>query len=212
MKLLSFIGFLLIRVVCLTIGYKQVNRGVREQCRRTGQRYIYAFWHGRQFLLLGWNPDKRVVVMTSLSRDGRLQDKILRRLGFYTVDGSSTRGAVRGLVAMIRGMRAGYNACVAVDGPRGPFQVVKPGIIYLAARTGSVIIPLTSRAKYRHTFQRAWDKYELPRPFSPAVVILGEPISVPPDADDVLIEAKRQELEQTLQAITHQADNYFTNN
>lgn len=208
-RFLSFLAFLLIRTISLTISFKTINRRVWEKYREDKQSFIYAFWHGRQFLLLGWTRDKQLAVMTSLSRDGRLQDKILKRLGYYTVPGSSSRGAVRGLVGMIRAMKRGHNAAVPVDGPRGPLHQVKPGIIYQASKTGSVIIPLTSRAKYRYIFKRAWDKYEFPLPFSPAVVIMGNPITVPPDATAELMETKRRELEQSIHFITQKADNYY---
>ena len=147
--------------------------------------------------------------MTSLSRDGRLQDKTLTRLGLRTVAGSSSRGGRRALVEMVRRMQAGGNAAFAVDGPRGPLHIVKPGVIYLASRTGSVIIPLTARAKYRYVFNKAWDKYEFPLPFSPAIVILGKPIEIPTGASEAVIEQKRQELEQVLLKTTNQADSYF---
>ncbi|MBI4834014.1 MAG: lysophospholipid acyltransferase family protein [Planctomycetes bacterium] len=208
-RLISFLAFWLIRGISLTISFKTINRSVREQCDRENKPFIYAFWHGRQFLLLGWNKDRNLMVMTSLSKDGRLQDNILTSLGFRTVAGSSSRGAVRGLVGMIRGIKANHNAVVSVDGPRGPLHRVKEGVIYLAAKTGSVIIPLTSRAKCRHIFEHAWDKYELPLPFTPALVIMGEAIRVPTDADGTVIEAKRLELENALNEITKKADSYY---
>jgi len=208
-RFLSFLAYLIIKVICKTISFKTINWSAREKCRRDNQSFIYAFWHGRQFSLLGWNKDKRLVIMTSLSKDGRLQDKILKRLGLYTVSGSSSQGAVRGLVGMIRGMREGYNASVTVDGPRGPIYEVKPGIIYLASKTNSIIIPLTAHAKYNCVFNRAWDKYELPIPFSSAVVILGNPIYVPTELNEKLIEQKRQEVEKALHAITEKVDNYY---
>lgn len=208
-RLLSFFAFLVIKIICKTISFKTINRSVREKFRQDNQSFIYAFWHGRQFLLLGWNKDKRLVVMTSLSKDGRLQDKILKRLGLYTVSGSSSHGAVRGLVGMIRGMKAGHNSAVTVDGPRGPLYEVKPGIIYLAGKTNSVIIPLAGRAKYRYTFNRAWDKYEFPMPFSPAIVMLGNPIYVPAELTEELIERKQQEVEKALHTITKKVDSYY---
>lgn len=208
-RLLSFLAFLIIKIICKTISIKTINWSVRQKCRQDNQSFIYAFWHGRQFMLLGWNKDKPMVIMTSLSKDGRLQDKILKRLGHYTVPGSSSKGAVRGLVGMIRGMRLGHNASVTVDGPKGPVYEVKPGIIYLASKTNSVIIPLTSHAKKSYISSRAWDKYEFPVPFNKAVVILGDPIKVPSELDEEIIEHKIKELEKSLREITQKADNYY---
>ena len=178
---------------------------------KNNKQFIYAVWHGKQFLLIGWNKDKHLMIMTSLSRDGRLQNKIMKRFGHCTVDGSSSRGGARGLVGMIRGIKSGHNASFTVDGPRGPLHKVKPGIIYLASRTDSVIIPLSCRSKKRKILEKAWDKYELPRPFTSAVVIMGNPITVPKNADEEIIESKRLQLENELIRITDKAENYYEN-
>lgn len=193
----------------MTLSIKTINADVRKKLIKAKRTFIYAFWHGKQFLLIGWNKDKRLMIMTSLSRDGRLQDKILRRFGHCTVPGSSSRGAIRGLVGMIRGVKKGHNAAFPVDGPRGPLHKVKTGTIYLASKTGSAIIPLSSRAKCRHIFNKAWDKYELPKPFSSAVVVLGDPIEVPPNATEQVINEKVKELESVLNDLTAKADSYY---
>lgn len=143
--IVSFLAYLLIKIVCKTLSVKIFNREILTNCQKQGQPFTYAFWHGRQFLLLGWNPVKQVVVMTSLSRDGRFQDRVLKRLGLWTVPGSSSRGGVRGLVEMIRLMRISGRAGFAVDGPRGPLHTAKPGVVYFASRTNSVILPLAGR-------------------------------------------------------------------
>ncbi len=207
-RILSLLGWLLIKVVHGTIKIKTINKEVRNNCIKSGQRFVYAFWHGRQFLLINWVKDS-VAIMTSLSRDGRLQDTILRMLGHHPVAGSSSRGALRGLVGMIKAVKKDRNSAFAVDGPRGPIHKVKPGVVYLASKTGCVIIPLTSRAKHRRIFTRSWDKYQFPRLFTSAVVILGEPITVPANADEKMIALKQEEVEKALLKYTKQADDYF---
>ncbi|MEK7448953.1 MAG: lysophospholipid acyltransferase family protein [Planctomycetota bacterium] len=208
-KLLSFLAWLMIKLVCKTISFKVINKSALQDCLASGRQFVFAFWHGRQFLLLGWNEVKQLAILTSLSRDGRLQSAVLTRLRLKPVLGSSSSGARRGLIRMIRAVKEGSHAAFAVDGPCGPLYIVKPGVIYLAAKTGCIIIPLTARAKYRSVFKKAWDQYELPCPFSPAVVILGKPIMVSPEADEKMMEQKRQELENVIRKITEQADNYF---
>lgn len=46
-------------------------------------------------------------------------------------------------------------------------------------------------------------------PFSRGVFILGDPIWVPEDSDDNLIEKKRLELEEQLNILTERADRYW---
>jgi len=158
---------------------------------------LYAFHHGRQFGLLGYRPARGAAVLASLSRDGRLQARILSALGFAVVDGSSTRAGASGLRGLLRLVAAGRRAGFAVDGPRGPLGVVKPGVVALARSTGVPIVPLTFAAP-GHVFAGAWDRYLLPRPFGRGVIARGAPIVVPRDADAAVVEQSRRALELAL--------------
>ena len=158
---------------------------------------LYAFHHGRQFGLLHYRPASGAAVLSSLSRDGRLQARILTALGFAVVAGSSTRAGAIGLRGVLRHVATGRRAGFAVDGPRGPLGVVKPGVVALARTTGAPIVPLTFAAP-GHVFKRAWDQYLLPRPFGRGVIARGEPIVVPRDADAGELERRRLSLERAL--------------
>jgi hypothetical protein len=52
----------------------------------------------------------------------------------------------------------------------------------------------------------SWDRLLIPFPFSRVTYVAGQPITVPADASPELLEAKRQELENSLIAITTLAD------
>ena len=57
-----------------------------------------------------------------------MQARALALQGLRVVRGSSSRGGARGLAALGRRMkRDRADAAFAVDGPRGPYGVVKPG-------------------------------------------------------------------------------------
>lgn len=157
--------------------------------------WILAFFHGTQWPLLAWRRRKRTVVLVSLSHDGSIQAAALSVLGFTVVRGSSSRGGARGLVALVRrAEQEGLDAAFAVDGPRGPYGSVKPGVFYAARRLGGVVVPMGSATTIdrRWIFARAWDRFALAWPFSKVAVVLGEPLSVTaPTADgaDVLQRA-----------------------
>jgi lysophospholipid acyltransferase (LPLAT)-like uncharacterized protein len=121
--------------------------------------------------------------MVSLSDDGRMQATALGLLGFHVVRGSSSRGGARGLAALVRAMRGGRDAAFAVDGPRGPYGVVKPGVILAARRTGALLVPMGGAVLGGHVFARAWDRFALAWPFARAAVVLGP--AVDPFAEDV---------------------------
>jgi len=138
---------------------------------------IYAFWHGEQQLILAalQHRPRPLAVMTSRSADGELQTRILRRFGLETVRGSSSRGGAAALRALIRRVRAGLGAAIAVDGPRGPRHVAKGGVVQLARLTGAPIVLLRGRVSRAWRLKSAWDRYVIPKPFAQVdVTVVGE--------------------------------------
>ena len=47
------------------------------------------------------------------------------------------------LRSLIRAGEEGGDLCVTPDGPKGPAQVAKPGVVHLAKATGLPIVPVT---------------------------------------------------------------------
>lgn len=138
-----------------------------------------------------------MAVLTSLSRDGAFQSSILKRLGFLVLRGSSSRGGAAGLKAMIGAIGNGADAAFAVDGPHGPYRRVKAGAIFAAEETGGQLLPITFRASSSWTFRKAWDKYQLPKPFARVELIRGEAI-VPVRGE---LDCSRSALEKALLAL-----------
>jgi lysophospholipid acyltransferase (LPLAT)-like uncharacterized protein len=187
-----------------------VNRETPDRLAAEGKNFIYAFWHGRQFLLFHSHRKTGIVIPASESRDGDIQAGILKRFGFDVVRGSSKRKGERALLGLVDGLRKGKNIALAVDGPRGPLYEVKQGVTYLAGKLGKPIVPVITSARRYWILEKIWDKYLLPRPFTTGVVIYGEPITV----DGIIegeLEAKRKELEAALNGLMTRADGYFTN-
>ena len=119
----------------------------------------------------------------STSRDGEYQNQIFQRFGWQTVRGStSARGAVQAALAVTKQLKRGATLAFTPDGPRGPSHVVQPGAIFLAQKSGSPIVPAGISAYPRKLSSRSWDRYLIPRPFSRAVWIYGDPIYIPADA------------------------------
>jgi lysophospholipid acyltransferase (LPLAT)-like uncharacterized protein len=53
---------------------------------------------------------------------------------------------------------------------------------------------------------KSWDRFCVPRPFSPAACVVPQAVVVPQDADRDTIEACRQEVERRMQAATLEAE------
>jgi lysophospholipid acyltransferase (LPLAT)-like uncharacterized protein len=147
--------------------------------------WVLAFWHGAQFPLLAWKRRRKTVVLVSLSSDGALGARALALQGLDVVRGSTSRGGIRGLAAIVKAMkRAGADAAFAVDGPRGPRGVVKGGAVVAARATGGVLVPMAGSTRRGFVLRSTWDRFEIAWPFTRVDVALGRPIDpcTTPDA------------------------------
>ncbi len=135
---------------------------------------IYAFWHGNQLPLLAAYRPVRPVALVSLSRDGTVLDGALQALGYPTIRGSSSLGGREALLDLADALRAGHSVALAVDGPRGPARVPRPGVAALARRTGRPVVPLSASA--RGMILETWDRFLIPWPFARVHVHRGRPI------------------------------------
>ena len=153
--------------------------GDAEQRRReaAGERMILAFWHRHLLLMPYGYRGRRISVLVSRHRDGELIARTVARLGIDCSRGSTTRGGVAGLRALLRKARAGYDLAFTPDGPRGPAGKVQPGVIQAAAATGFPIQPVALAAS-RCRRLGSWDPLVVPLPFSTVHFVYGEPLAV----------------------------------
>ncbi len=146
-------------------------------------RLVLATYHGMLLHLLAFArfSPRRLVVMVSPSYDGRLLGAFLKHFGIEHVFGSSRSRNVVGSLEFIRHVKAGEIGLVAVDGPRGPCCVAKPGFLKIASAAGAHLLLVTSSASRGITF-KTWDRAHLPAPF--ATLQLSLQLLPPPDWTD----------------------------
>jgi len=202
----AWVVWLLARIVLASLRLRVRGLDNVEAAGRGGRPVLYAFWHGRQLALLRANPTRRLTVMTSLSRDGEMQARVMGRFGIEVVRGSSSRGGLAGMLALNRSLTDGSSVGMAVDGPRGPAFVAKPGIVALARRSGAAIVPLTAGFGRRVQLKRAWDGFNIPMPFTRALVVFGKPIHVKRQARPAEMEKTAAMLTDALRKLTEDAD------
>jgi lysophospholipid acyltransferase (LPLAT)-like uncharacterized protein len=152
-----------------------------------GRPHILAFWHGDMvglalaFRFVGGRASARTICMlTSPSRDGRLNDRFLKKMGCETAVGSSAKRGVTALLALNRAIERGLHAGLAVDGPRGPRHEAKPGAAALSKSSGAAILPFTITAS-RCRRLGDWAQTEVPRLFSTLTIRVAPPRTI----DDV---------------------------
>ena len=168
-----------------------------------GRPPIFAFWHGRILSATLYFRDRGIVVITSENFDGEWIARIIRRFGYGTARGSSSRGGVRALVQLRRDLAAGHPAAFTVDGPRGPVRVAQAGAVWLAGASGCPILPFHIEAAKFWTVN-SWDRHQVPKPGADLAIAIGEPIEVPATDEDT-IERSRQQLEEVLAVLERQA-------
>src|SRR5262245_17465674 len=191
-------------MLALTVRVRREEAAVTPLWRE-GTPTVYAVWHGRILLLpylYGW---RAAHVLASRSNDGELVSRFVKSFGLEPVRGSSSRGGAEALRLLARSLRQGHDAVVVPDGPRGPRETVKPGLVALARLSGAPIVPIALGAS-RSWRLRSWDEFAIPKPFARCVVRFGEPIRVPATADRATQEAARKEIESALRTLSWQVD------
>jgi lysophospholipid acyltransferase (LPLAT)-like uncharacterized protein len=209
-NILSHILLILIRLLYKTYRVKIINGGTESNIFERGLRPVYISWHQRllpgSVFLSGRKP---IAIMVSRSRDGDLAAKIIRMQGWHPVRGSSSRGAVTAFNQVKELAASGYSLGHIVDGPRGPFGKVKPGLIMLAKITGMPVLPVIISAKKKWVLN-SWDRFHIPKPFTRIIIKFGQEIYIPSKTTKEGIELYRRDIQDKLYAYYKEVDEYWT--
>jgi lysophospholipid acyltransferase (LPLAT)-like uncharacterized protein len=196
--LITWAGYLLIRWLCPTLRFTVIRE---PGCLSDGwgaPNGIWCFWH-RCVIPAGYRfRGKQVAVMISRSFDGEYIARILAKLGYRPVRGSSSRGAVGALIGMRQELEAGHPAVFTIDGPRGPRYVAKPGPVLLAKKTGQSVNCFYIAVE-RAWILNSWDRMIIPKPFSHACAYFSSPMPVPADASEEQMSVLHQQMQDTLE-------------
>ena len=194
------LAYHLIRFYLSLVRIRVVNEDAPLNHLKNGGKGIAAFWHQRFFGAIGYAKKFSTLapsVIISQSRDGELIARVAMRLGIRPVRGSSSRGGMRALAAIIKDLALNHIAIHVLDGPQGPKGVVKPGLIRMAQRSRAAIFPLYISVD-RAWITRSWDRFLIPKPFSQILIRWGDPIFVPKNMDSATFEAIRLDLESKM--------------
>ncbi len=208
--LIAGAGYWLVRSLGPTLRFEVLGWQHAERTYAAGRRCIFSFWHRSIFPIMWWARHRGIVVMNSTNFDGQWTRRVIERLGYDTAQGSSTRGGLRGLAVMAQRLEQGLDVAFTIDGPRGPRYVAKPGPVMLARRTGCSIVVFHVGLERGYTFQKTWDLFQIPYPFSRAVIFFGPPIKVPADAGHELMVGKHAEMQAGLERVRDLAESWFT--
>lgn len=202
--LVPYLGYLFSTFILLTTSVKIVRGEIRDRLRAKNQRFIYAFWHQRQVFFTVSHRGDHMAMLISKSVDGEMIAETIRRCcGVTSIRGSSTRGASDAVRGLIKALRSGLDIGITPDGPKGPKEEIKEGVIYLAQKLGVPILPITNAQSNRLILKKTWDQFQIPMPFARSVVVYGEPIHIGANDD---LKLKAVVLKASLDAITAEAE------
>ncbi len=207
-RAVGLLGARLLSLWCRTLRIEYRGREHLDAVHASGQ-YIAALWHARILVPVYAHRRTGAVVLVSQSKDGEIIARVLERLGYQTVRGSTTRGGLRSLAALIRQVKLENRPSVFTpDGPQGPRFRVQAGVITAARKTGYPILPLSCSADRMKVFS-SWDRFILPCPFTTCRIAYGDLIHVPKTAGPAQEEALRRRLEEALQTLTRTLDGEY---
>jgi len=207
-SLISTLGYLVIRMISSTLRWEVKGLHTLQTVRDAGKNLIMPFWHGRIFLSTYYFRGQGFVVMTSLSRDGEYIARVIQRFGYKAARGSSTRNSYAVTAEALRALKNGRDVGITIDGPRGPRYVAKPGAAYLARKTGNPVVPFNISVDKKWVLH-SWDHFHVPKPFSRAVVLIGNPIYVDAEATKKDVEAIEAQIQNSLDELRDRSDSWW---
>jgi lysophospholipid acyltransferase (LPLAT)-like uncharacterized protein len=157
----------LVRLWSMTIRAEVPEQDLEVLCR--DEPILFVLWHNRLFIMAEmtrrYRGGRPMYGLVSASRDGAWLAAFFSACGMRAVRGSSSRLGHEGAKAMVEVLRAGSDAGMTPDGPRGPAYEMKAGALVVARRAQRTVVLLG--VDYESSWRLpSWDGFYLPRPFS----------------------------------------------
>ncbi len=172
------------------------------------ERFIFSVWHEQLILPTFAGRPSQGAALVSRHFDGTYVADTLAALGIQIVRGSTNRGGTQAVRELLEVLKDGHMV-LTPDGPRGPRRRIKPGLVYLASRSGRGIIPIACACDRAWVIRGNWTDLIIPKPFARLVVITGPPIYVPPDLSRDEVSREVERVQGLIDAVTERADRYF---
>jgi lysophospholipid acyltransferase (LPLAT)-like uncharacterized protein len=161
-------------------------------------------WHNRLlFICMAFSKKamSNTSAVISASRDGQYLADFMKFFKVEALRGSSSRKGANAMLGAIREIESGRNVVFTPDGPRGPKYEIKSGPVAVASKTGAVLVPFVLNSS-RCWKLKSWDAFQIPKPFSKLTMVVGKPITIPPDLDAEGLEEYRLVAENALKELT----------
>jgi lysophospholipid acyltransferase (LPLAT)-like uncharacterized protein len=196
-------GFRLLQIWARTLRFEVDDRlGVLG--KPVAENYIAVLWHNRllliSFALKKFLPQRHGAGLISASRDGDLVADLTQRFGFDAVRGSTSRLGASAILELGNVLASGRDIFITPDGPRGPAYELRPGVVFLAQKTGAGVVPVNF--EYSSCWRvKSWDRFILPRPFAKVRFVIGAAHRVKSTDTPEQFELERQRLEAAMMSL-----------
>ena len=201
-KLIGFLFYFITKLISHSIRWEYFEQSRKSKIFDNKYKYIFCCWHNKLFLGPHLLPRNRVInALQSSHSDGMITSLAFRYLGMNVILGSSKRGGMQAFRKMVKCLQLGESIAITPDGPKGPKEIVKEGIIKLAQLTNTPIIPLVWVTR-KFKIINSWDNFVLPYPFSKGIYSFGKPIYVEKKSNVNKFDLERQNLENEIIRLT----------
>ena len=206
-KLTGFLFYFITNLIARSIKWQYFEQSNKSTIFDNKHKYIFCCWHNKLFLGPHLLPRNRVInALQSSHSDGMITSVAFKYLGMNVILGSSKKGGMQAFRKMVKCLQLGESIAITPDGPKGPKEQVKEGIIKLAQISNTPIIPLVWATEKFKTIN-SWDDFVLPYPFSKGIYCYGKPINIKKNINVNQFELERRKLENELKRLTRILDN-----
>ncbi|WP_333587961.1 lysophospholipid acyltransferase family protein [Phenylobacterium sp.] len=205
-----------LKLVLRTVRWRHVDVDCVEPTLVGEEGALALFWHGRIPLCLSvapqwWRKDTKALI--SPSADGEFIAQALAHAGFPAIrmssakkgDTAKARAAVAGFREALALVKQGGALVITPDGPRGPNEVIAPGALQIARRTGAPVF-LMGIAAAPAAQLKTWDQVMIAAPFGRGVVVWDGPLRAPAEADEAALAELGEVWSARLSAATRRAE------
>jgi hypothetical protein len=140
---------------------------------------IIAFWHGSMLPVWYYFRNKNPYGVVSKSKDGQALSNLLECWNYKLIRGSSSTDGKEVLNSMIDILNNDNLLLITPDGPRGPKEECKAGMFIASQRSQKAFSFVEVQFSKKYIFEKAWDKFKFPYPFSKITLTFSEPIIIP---------------------------------
>jgi lysophospholipid acyltransferase (LPLAT)-like uncharacterized protein len=158
-----------------TWSYRVTGTKVIDPFKDRDNGVIFCFWHSSILVLSYLFRNIGVKAVVSSSRDGERATAVAQRWNHDTIRGSSSLHGMTALRQCVRELKRKQNIVLVPDGPRGPREIVKPGIARIALLAQAPVFPVFAIPEKSWRLN-SWDRFIIPKPFSKIELRIAEPV------------------------------------